>query len=245
MEFSAEVSKKLRYYVYRLIDPRNGETFYVGKGKGNRVFSHAKGTLDASEEDISEKLKRVRDIISSGFEVSHIIHRHDLDEKTAFEVEGALIDAFPNTTNISNGHLNSEKGAMHAKQVIEKFSARTAVFKHKGIAITINRSVTQQSIYNAVRYAWKLSKQNAEKQQYVFAIQNGLIIEVFEPNKWMEATTENFPGTEFPREGRIGFEGTLATQEIRDFYIRCKLPENLRKKGAANPVRYVGKKLVS
>ena len=26
--------------VYRLIDPRNGETFYVGRGKGNRVFSH-------------------------------------------------------------------------------------------------------------------------------------------------------------------------------------------------------------
>ena len=34
---------KMNYYVYRLIDPRNGETFYVGKGKGNRVFQHMKG----------------------------------------------------------------------------------------------------------------------------------------------------------------------------------------------------------
>lgn len=27
-------------YVYRLIDPRNGETFYIGKSKGNRVYAH-------------------------------------------------------------------------------------------------------------------------------------------------------------------------------------------------------------
>jgi hypothetical protein len=35
--FSPDVSRKLGWYVYRLIDPRNGETFYVGKGQGNKV----------------------------------------------------------------------------------------------------------------------------------------------------------------------------------------------------------------
>jgi hypothetical protein len=28
------VIQRLDHYVYRLIDPRNGETFYVGVGKG-------------------------------------------------------------------------------------------------------------------------------------------------------------------------------------------------------------------
>lgn len=34
--FASEVAVQLKTYVYRLIDPRNGETFYVGKGTGNR-----------------------------------------------------------------------------------------------------------------------------------------------------------------------------------------------------------------
>ena len=40
--FPPEVFKQLKNYVYRLIDPRNGETFYIGKGSGNRVFDHIK-----------------------------------------------------------------------------------------------------------------------------------------------------------------------------------------------------------
>ena len=41
--FPDGVSEQLKWYVYRLVDPRNGGTFYVGKGQGNRVFDHARG----------------------------------------------------------------------------------------------------------------------------------------------------------------------------------------------------------
>lgn len=43
--FSEEVVQKIGNYVYRLIDPRNGETFYIGRGQGNRVFQHASSNL--------------------------------------------------------------------------------------------------------------------------------------------------------------------------------------------------------
>lgn len=54
-EFPPEVIKELNYYVYRLIDPRNGETFYVGKGKGNRVFEHLKTTIKKTKKLILRK----------------------------------------------------------------------------------------------------------------------------------------------------------------------------------------------
>lgn len=53
--FPTGVAIKLKTYVYRLIDPRNGETFYVGKGKGNRVFSHIHERVEGDELD--NKLK--------------------------------------------------------------------------------------------------------------------------------------------------------------------------------------------
>ena len=40
--FSPKEQESLGRYNYRLIDPRNGETFYVGQGKGNRVSNTSK-----------------------------------------------------------------------------------------------------------------------------------------------------------------------------------------------------------
>src|SRR4029077_632838 len=104
-QFSDKVSEELKCYVYRLIDPRNGTTFYVGRGRGNRVFAHVATSLDPSDsnEDTDLKLGTIRAIRNAGFEVQHVIHRHGMDEKTAAEVEAALIDAYPGLTNLAKG----------------------------------------------------------------------------------------------------------------------------------------------
>ena len=74
--FPPGVAEKLKTYVYRLIDPRNGETFYVGKGQGDRVFAHIREQIE--EDDPNNKLRRIRDIHLAGFEVAHVIHRHGI-----------------------------------------------------------------------------------------------------------------------------------------------------------------------
>lgn len=124
LKFNADISEKLQYYVYRLIDPRNGESFYVGKGKGNRIFQHAAGEFKASSNDIDlpdNKSKRINEIRLAGFEVAHVIHRHGLNEETAFEVEGALMDAYATTsTNTQGGYHSNERGVMHTNEIIQK-----------------------------------------------------------------------------------------------------------------------------
>lgn len=83
MRFSEEVCERLGNYVYRLIDPRNGETFYVGKGRNNRVFDHAAGAVGLANDDsptLGSKLDRIRAIKNAGLDVLHVIHRHEIPD---------------------------------------------------------------------------------------------------------------------------------------------------------------------
>lgn len=75
-----------------LLTQEMGETFYVGKGRGDRVFAHIQAAQNLDGDEISNKLKRIREIQLAGFEVAHIIHRHGMDDQTAFDVEAALAE---------------------------------------------------------------------------------------------------------------------------------------------------------
>lgn len=238
--FPPGISEKLKTYVYRLIDPRNGETFYVGKGKGNRVFDHARA--DISGDDLDDKLKRIREILLAGFEVSHVIHRHGMAVDVALEVEAALIDAYPGLTNIVGGTGSNDFGVMHANEIVSRYCAEPAIFKHRAILISINRSATEASdIYEATRYAWVIKRRRAERAEVILATRQGLIVEAFVADKWLDATPENFPGR-IAVPGRLGFIGKRAPMTIRNLYVGKTVPDEYRKKGAANPIKYTWRK---
>ena len=234
--FSPEVSDKLEYYVYRLIDPRNGDTFYVGKGQGNRVFAHANAEPETgadSDEVNDPKLQRIREIKNDGFEVEHVIHRHGMDEDAAFEVEGALMEAYPGLSNKAGGHGSNERGCMHAKQVIEQYEARETDIQHKALIIKINHTALEaDSIYDAVRKSWRLNVKRAKEAEYVLAVSKGLVIGVFVPEEW-----EEYPSND-GSPGRWGFVGIEAPDDIKKLYMRTRIPANMRKKGMAAPVLY-------
>ncbi len=236
--FPAGVTRKLKTYVYRLIDPRNGETFYIGKGKGDRVFSHIRGEKELEDDELDFKLKRIREIRVAGFEVAHVIHRHGMDNRTAFEVEAALIDAYPGLTNTAGGAGSNDYGAMHAREIIDRYGAEPAAFQHRVLLISVNRSASEaSSLYEAIRYAWKIIRPKAIKAEVILATLQGLIVGAFIADNWLEATAANFPGRD-DVPGRFGFEGREAPDEIKKLYLGKSVPDEYRKPGAANPIKY-------
>lgn len=235
--FPQSVTTALSYYVYRLIDPRNGETFYIGKGKGNRVFAHALAASDLDGDVTDNKLQRIREIQLAGLAVGHVIHRHGMDETTSLEVEAALIDAYPGLTNLQNGHGSNDNGVMHVTEIISRYEAKPAVFAHKALLINIHKSATDTSLYDATRFAWRISRERAMEAEVILATRRGMILGAFVADNWIDATADNFPGLP-TLPGRLGFIGREAAQEVAKLYVGKQVPHFLRKRGASNPIRY-------
>ncbi|UED34230.1 hypothetical protein BSO17_24270 (plasmid) [Rhizobium ruizarguesonis] len=251
VRFSEEVCERLGNYVYRLIDPRNGETFYVGKGRNNRVFDHAAGAVGLANDDsptLGSKLDRIRAIKNAGLDVLHVIHRHEIPDAAVFEVEAALIDAYPGLTNIQGGHASSDRGPMNHVELLDKYSLPTFSQnpEHKLVLININKledRFDRQAIYNLVRYCWRISRSRAERAEYVLAVVRGVVVGAFIPEKWMSATSENFsdlPYADGSEAHRIGFTGVEAPGNIWDLYVgaRGKRISDPQLKHSQNPVRF-------
>ncbi len=241
--FTPEVVEQLQYYVYRLIDPRNGQTFYVGKGKGNRVFAHVEGALknykgqkyeDKDEDEVSAKIQQIREIKNAGLEVIHIIQRYGLTEKEAFEVEATLIDVYGELTNLQSGH-NSDRGVNNAAVLQRDLSCEEYEepdFKY--IMIKINNRVLEErnyDIYETVRSAWKVKLERVKKYKYCLAVINGVVRGVYEIEGWQDDTLQL-------RSGRFEFYGHEAMKDIKNIFINKKIPAKYRKKGMASPVLY-------
>ena len=241
-KFPKDVSEKLSHYVYRLIDPRNGETFYIGKGIGNRVFEHLETSLkyDDNDDESSLKIKRIRDIHNTGLKPLNIIHRHGMTKEEALLVEASLIDAYPGLTNEMGGQYSSQFGPASTSQILQNYLSEEMKIlnDHKIIAISINDTVGIKSNYDAVRHAWRISVKRAEQADFVFATSQGVCKDVFVVEKWLPSNEHNFPG--FPVvEGRYGFVGKQANKEILDLYLNKRLPSNMQRvRGMASPILY-------
>lgn len=239
--FTPEVIEQLQYYVYRLIDPRSGQTFYVGKGKGNRLYAHVNDALkdyegisytDSEEDDVSSKIQQIRDIKNAGLEVIHVIQRYGLTEKEAFEVEAALIDCYGGLTNIQSGY-SSDRGVNNAEVLQRDLSCEVFEdiddLKYCIIKITAEVIRDRGSVYETVRKHWRVNLNRIKKIPYVLASHNGVIIDVFEVDKWYVAP--DVPD-------RCMFDGKQASNEIRNMFINKRLPKKYMKKGMASPVLY-------
>lgn len=90
------------FYVYTLVDPRDGSIFYVGKGSKSRIAGHER---EAARGVYSRKCDRIREIWKARRKPDRCIIEWFEDESAAYNAEAALIAAIglQNLTNVMPG----------------------------------------------------------------------------------------------------------------------------------------------
>jgi len=113
----SESKTPVGFYVYFLINPITNRIFYIGKGSGGRVYSHAKNAIKNIGNPYN--IKEIKSIIDAGENVKEFILENNLDEDVSLSIEKNLIFLLKNTglSNISNGVVSS-KDACRAKAKI-------------------------------------------------------------------------------------------------------------------------------
>ena len=102
------------YYVYALIDPRNDEIFYIGKGKNNRYLDHIKEL--EKEHSVQKKginpnkARKIKEIVELGYELKYKFIAEKLTEDEAFVLEEVLVERFGREILKNGKLLNLEPG---------------------------------------------------------------------------------------------------------------------------------------
>lgn len=236
MKMTPEIAEVLKSYVYIYSDPDNGRPFYIGKGVGNRLFSH----LDDNSE--TEKTATIAAIRKSGRQPQIDILRYGLTDAEASLVEASAIDliGIAKLTNRVAGHHDRSFARIGSQEVIAMLSAKPIHVRHKAILITINKlyrsDMTVEELYEATRGIWKVGKRR-EQAEFAMAVYQGIVKEVYRIQKWHPAGTLIYRTRDpkgFKRSGRWEFKGSLAT-DVRDEYVG-----NSVGMAGRNPIRYKG-----
>lgn len=123
-----EKEKSMNFYVYALLDPRKAplddfqhEPFYVGLGKGLRMFSH-----DENAPNILVR-RKIRKILAAGLEVVHVKIRESLKRDEAASLEISLIEKYGKISNGSGILCNVADGGFGG-DVLHDHPDRLAIY---------------------------------------------------------------------------------------------------------------------
>ena len=194
--FSEKAIEQLNgFYVYALIDPRNDRVFYIGKGTGDRVFSHESESV-RSQRSEKEKLRKIREIEASGQSVKRVIVNWGMSESEAFAAEASLINLMSflsadALTNAVAGHHVHEALSVEDFEILYGAEhLRPEDIRHSIMVIKINkryrRDMSARELYDAVRGIWRasLNSINRRKVEYVLGVYNQLVVAVYKPDEW-------------------------------------------------------------
>lgn len=247
------------YYVYGLIDPRNNQLFYIGKGNGNRVFQHVaeSGKNPDSEKD---KLQTIKSIEDCGQNVTHILINRGLTEAEAFASEASLINLMKflsndTLTNILSGHHTH--ACLTAEEIERQYGAKPLNpedLAHKLLVIKVNKSykrnMSPEETYDIVRGVWSANINRAQQSDYVLGVYNNLIVGCYKPDCWYKIS--ECPLNKIPQhtqdadlssmQNRIFFECSNISilDKNQSFYLYKSIEKFEHIQKSQNPIAYIG-----
>ena len=237
-EMPRDVARKLGYYVYVYVHPRTGKAFYVGKGKGRRVFSHLRSQAKAE----SRKQRILRGLENKGLQPRIDILAHGLDEQSAFLVEMAVIDllGLGQLVNRVRGLRSALIGRVPLQKLIDQQRAKRVQISDPLMLIRISQTfrydMASEEIYNVTNYAWRVDRRRAQGR-LVLAVYDGVVQEVFQDVEWRPAA---------PRQGRplesghrkSEFVGRVASPRLQARY-KGRSVEKYFRRGYQGSIRYL------
>lgn len=240
--FPQKVKEQLKYYVYVYSDPRTEipKPFYIGKGRGNRIFSHLKHGGETAKTEVLKELQKLN--LNPVLEVL----KYGLTEKEALLVESAAIEllGLNQLTNEVHGHHAKLNGRTQVNDLIHILSDAKAKIRDPVVLITVNRAyrfgMSPQELYDVTRSAWKINPKGRKKPNYAMAVYRGIIREVYIISGWVPGgSTMRFAdkdGWHRDIPGRWEFVGKVAEAKVRKRYVgkSVQVPS-----GARNPIRYL------
>ena len=239
--FPAKVREKLKYYVYLYIDPRDGEPFYIGKGKGNRAFGHLNDTSE------TEKVRFITELSELGLTPRIELLKYGLTEKEALLVEATAIDLLDvkKLTNISRGHGSRHGARASADEVVSSLDPKRVDVSDPAILININRAYRHGmlpiELYDATRSAWIVGTKR-DKATVALSVYRGVVREVYKIETWVpgRSSMRHDDSEDYydPMQDRWEFIGKIAEDTLRKKYYG-KSVGHYFKKGARNPIKYV------
>jgi len=239
--FSSEIIREIKYYVYLLSDPVNDKIFYVGRGKGNRIFQHLK------DKNQNDKTKKILELKSQKLQPKMEILVHGIeDELTVKKIEAAIIDLIGKNslTNKVAGYESSVFGRMSVDQIKAKYSSKKAVIKENVILIKLSKTFRYNmppvELYDNTRGIWHIAEHRRKSALYAFAIYDGIIQETYKILDWFEGgSTASFGRIDIERwkkYQRWEFVGNIS-DKMREKYL-YKSVDHYYPKNAQNPIRY-------
>lgn len=259
---------KEEYYVYALVDPRDNKPFYIGKGTGNRVFSHV-AQAEKQNDNCTDKINKIQEIRNAGEEVKHYILHWGLTEEEAFASEAALINLLTcneiglecGLSNIQGGHHSS--GCKTAEDFDELYSKENIELANCPgcLIIKVNKlyrsGMTEEEVYDIVRGVWRIDKKNRCDIKCVIGVYKGIVVGAYIPTEWkivrdckQEEWPENIKNIKKDDQNkdykRISQRVFFTKKDILDNEEKGLIEKYQNKiikmTDSRNPIRYGGKK---